>query len=290
MSAVVCFGEIVWDLLPSGKYLGGAPYNVAYHLAHLGCQPILVSAVGRDPLGESALEAAAKAGINTARVTQPRALPTGTVSAAVAPDGQATYVIHSPVAWDKITAKPSGHTGPISAVIYGSLALRSAVNRRTLSAWLSLEHVLHVCDLNLRPPFDRFDDLNDFIRAADLLKLNEDEARRLSPAASLDAIAAAIAQNYGCPTICITRGANGAFLWNRGHSWTADTPRVEVRDTIGAGDAFTAALLAGRLGYGDTEPDWPHLLARACALGAFVASRDGAQPSYCATEVPGLDA
>lgn len=290
MPTVVCFGEIVWDILPTGKYLGGAPYNVAYHLAHLGCTPQLVSAVGQDPLGHSALEAAAKAGINTALVSRHRSLPTGTVTASLDAQGQASYTIHENVAWDKITAKPTGRAGQIDAVVYGSLALRSKTNRRTLSAWLREPGLLGVCDLNLRPPFDRVDELDEFIRAARLLKLNRDEAARLAsgqPGAP-EANAAAIARNFGCPVVCITLGADGALVHTGGQNFTVPSPRVVVRDTIGAGDAFTAALLAGLIGSSTPEPDWPLLLRQACALGSFVASRDGAQPAYAAADVPGL--
>ncbi len=293
MKTVVCFGEILWDILPHGNYLGGAPYNVAYHLAHLGCHARLVSAVGNDLLGGAALASAEGLGIETKEVSRLSSLPTGSVSVSVDAEGQPSYHIAESVAWDHITATPAPDARPPDAVVYGTLALRSLINRRTLRAWTALEQPLKVCDLNLRAPYDNFDDYGELIGSADLLKLNQDEARRLarrSPNATTPAQqAAAIANDYGCSIVCITLGAKGALLWTKGRIYEAASPDVPIRDTIGAGDAFTAALLAGRLQSG-RDPDWQQLLSHACTLGAFVASQDGAQPPYELADVPELAA
>jgi sucrose phosphorylase len=290
--SIVCFGEILWDVLPQGNHLGGAPYNVAYHITHLGCAARLVSAVGEDVLGGTALAAAEHAGITTDAVARLPHLPTGTVLASIDHQGQPSYQIAESVAWDQILTEPAINENPPDAVVYGTLALRSLVNRRTLRAWLKLP-VLRVCDLNLRPPFDYLaEDVTEFIGCADILKINRDEARRLVPNSEAGTNpaehAAAIAARFGCPVVCITLGRDGALLWTKDRTYTAPSPDVTVRDTIGAGDAFTAALLAGRLACGDKAPDWQRLIERACALGAFVSGHDGAQPTYTIPDVPGF--
>jgi fructokinase len=289
MHQVICFGEVLWDLLPHGRFLGGAPLNVAYHLARLGCTPQLISAVGADALGEASLAAIAKSGLHTDWISRHPHLPTGTVEVALDASGQATYRIHEPVAWDEIELLPKLPT-PANAIVFGSLGLRSTTNRATLRAWLRATPALRVCDLNLRPPHDRLDGLEEFIRGVDLLKLNVDEARRLMPtsltSASIATHAAQLAATYECATVCITLGAEGALLRHKERIYHAPAPTTSVRDTIGSGDAFTAALLAGIL-QTNTRPDWTALLRRACALGAFVAGCDGAQPHYEADKVLG---
>lgn len=291
VSPLFCFGEILWDVLPHGRFLGGAPLNVAYHLRRLGNDARLISAVGRDSLGEEAVQRVQNAGVATNLITWHPTLPTGSVEVALDAAGQASYTIHRPVAWDEISAVPDANTPQPGALVFGSLALRGPANRATLRAWLRLQPRVRLCDLNLRAPFDDVSSLDEFVRGSTLLKVNEDEARRLSPASLASAgpgkHAAYLAETYACISVCVTLGGDGALLWHAGRVFQAPSPPVIVRDTIGAGDAFTAALLDGLLRSGE-KPDWASLLIRACALGAFVASRDGAQPAYEPHDVPGL--
>jgi len=291
MSAIVCFGEVLWDILPHGRFLGGAPLNVAYHLSRLGRTPRLVSAVGSDALGAEALSFIERAGLETGGVARHAALETGSVEVRLDAQGQATYLIRRPVAWDEIGVLPSAGESVSGAIVFGSLSLRGDANRRTLRAWLRATTGLRVCDLNLRPPFDAVAELDEFVRGCTLLKVNGDEARTLASAelknAGVEAHAAHLASAYACENICVTLGAEGALWWREGKTYRASSPPVEVRDTIGAGDAFMAALLDGLL-RGGRQPDCTALLARACALGAFVAGRDGAQPLYEPADVPGL--
>lgn len=291
MSALVCFGEVLWDLLPHGRFLGGAPLNVAYHLRRLGREPLLVSAVGNDVLGTEALSLIAQAGLKARGVTRHPTLPTGSVEVKLDALGQAVYQIHRPVAWDEITAEPGADERIDGAIVFGSLSLRGEANRRTLRAWLRATSGIRVCDLNLRPPFDDVAPLDEFVRGCTLLKVNGDEAKTLAPAglknAGTEEHAAHLASAYACENVCVTLGAEGALWWRDGKIYRASSPPVKVRDTIGAGDAFMAALLDGLL-KGGRQPDCAALLARACALGAFVAGRDGAQPVYEPTDVPGL--
>jgi len=288
---IICFGEILWDLLPSGRFLGGAPYNVAYHLSRLGRSPLLASAVGRDELGREACAAMRAAGLDTLLVAENAALPTGTVEVKLDAAGQASYRICENVAWDQIRATPDAGERPL-ALVYGSLSLRTAANRERLNVWREARPGLTVCDINLRAPYDDVEPLLPLIRGVDLLKLNLDEAIRLggveAGAPDLSRISAVIAEKFRCYTVCITMGGDGAHLWASGQSFQALAPEVVVRDTVGAGDAFCAALIDGVL-RSEGAPPWQKLLERACRLGAFVASRDGAQPEYDAGKVLGAD-
>jgi len=282
--SVICFGEVLWDLLPRGRFIGGALLNVTYHLTRLGCAPILASAVGPDQLGTDTFETLKAAGVDTRGIQRHATLLTGIAEVKLDAAGQPTFHLPQPRAWDDIDVGLLLHGPSPAAVVFGTLALRSQTNRRALERLLSaFPETTVVCDLNLRPPFDDIAPLGAFIDRAHLLKLNADEARRLCgrPAAADDwsAMAAELQQRYRGALICITLGGEGAGICADGHWYQATAQKVTVRDTVGAGDAFTAALLAGWLRNRE-EPDWPRLLRAACALGAYVASRDGAQPDY----------
>ncbi len=283
MPQVLCFGEILWDLLPGGRFLGGAPFNVAYHLVRNGCAAQLVSSVGLDDAGDEALARAVTAGVATSALGRHFRLPTGTAAVRLDEAGQARFEIHQPVAWDDIAVDAVLNQPPPAAVVFGTVALRSPVNRGALGRLLdAFPKAWVVCDLNLRPPFDDLALLAPFIRRAHLLKLNADEARRLCRRPQIDTdwrgMAAELSASYPDAAICLTLGGEGAGL-RAGSLWCqVEAPSIIVRDTIGAGDAFTAALVAGRLRY--PELAWSRLLRAACALGGFVASRDGAQPDY----------
>jgi len=283
MPRVLCFGEVLWDLLPRGRFLGGAPLNVAYHLARLGCAPVLVSALGRDVLGQEALTAITAAGVDASTITQHPTLATGTAEVQLDANGQARFQIKQPVAWDEIAVEAAlGQPAP-DAIVFGTLALRTPGNRAALtrlldafpSAWI-------VCDLNLRPPFDDLAPLAPLLRRVRLLKLNADEARRLCGRSSADTdwagMTPALTEHHGVATVCVTLGGDGAFLRDGSLCWSVKAPPVQVRDTVGAGDAFTAALVAGHLR--SPALGWPRVLRAASRLGSFVASQDGAQPAY----------
>ncbi len=286
---IICFGEILWDVLPHGRFLGGAPLNVAYHLRRLGNNVRLVSALGRDAWGDEACERVRAAGLDTSAIGRVD-LPTGAVDVTLDAAGQASYQIRENVAWDAITARPQAGEPAPEALVFGSLALRGKANRECLSLWLEARPRVRLCDLNLRPPFDDVSALDPWVRGSTILKVNEDEARRLSPqdlaSAGPEKHALYLSEQYDCATVCVTLGAAGALVWSNGDVVRVPSPSVIVRDTIGAGDAFTAALLDGVLR--DDGRDWEKRLRRACALGAFVASRDGAQPAYDPADVPGF--
>lgn len=284
MHRVLCFGEVLWDLLPHGRFLGGAPLNVAYHLARLDCVPVLASAVGADALGREAITAITAAGIDAGGVALRTAWPTGTAVVRLDAGGQAHFTLPEPVAWDSIPVAAALNGPAPAAIIFGTLALRSPANRASLTRLLdAFPAAWIVCDLNLRAPFDNLVPLAPLLARVSLLKLNAAEARRLGPptaaAGGWREISAELSARHGGAAVCITLEAEGACLRD-GSTWlqVAAEP-VTVRDTIGAGDAFTAALVAGRLRAG-ASPAWASLLRAACTLGGFVACRDGAQPAY----------
>lgn len=285
-SRILCFGEILWDFLPDGLFPGGAPFNVAYHLHRQHAQVHLLSAIGRDLLGDELLRRLQHWGLSTATIGRYQGLPTGYVVATLGTTGDANYEIVPSVAWDQIHVNNDGLHAAMTAqaLVFGSLAQRSSFNRAALDRLLTVVPAAtwRVFDVNLRPPHD---DLNLVRKLADrstLLKLNAAEAARLhddgaeSPGRE-EADARALASRHGCRIVCVTAGARGAGLLREGQ-WHWETGRVvAVVDTVGSGDAFLAALVSGLLGgqYNDAD-----CLTRACRLGEWVAQQRGATPAY----------
>jgi fructokinase len=285
------FGEILWDCLPSGRHAGGAPFNVAAHLIQLGASASLISAVGRDSLGDEILKVAEEKGVITQFVTRARiGLATGTVLVTVDENGNATYELVQPVAWDEIKVLPEALEAVAQArgLIFGSLACRSPYNLDQLNRLLAIEGLMKFFDVNLRPPFADPVLIIDLAQRVDVIKLNDDEVGKLaswlktgeatlntprSPDA-LAAACAALAKATKTSRICVTRAAEGAALWENGNLLCARAPQVAVKDTVGAGDSFMAALMVGLTRGTDTQK----VLEDACHVGAFVASHDGATP------------
>jgi fructokinase len=285
------FGEILWDCLPTGRHAGGAPFNVASHLVQLGVSSSLISSVGQDPLGDEILEVAKRNGVNVEFISRARpGLATGTVLATVDALGNATYEIVHPVAWDEITVSDEAlqAVSKAGAFIFGSLASRSPYNLEQLGRLLALKGPLKFFDVNLRPPFADPERIVQLAAHADVMKLNHDEVGQIAswlqtgearpnPPENPEAVAEACAilsQATRTPRICVTMAAAGAALWDRGTLVTARAPKVVVKDTVGAGDSFMAALMVGLTRGTDTQT----VLETACRLGAFVASHAGATP------------
>ncbi|MEO6996253.1 MAG: carbohydrate kinase [Lacunisphaera sp.] len=283
--SVLCVGEILWDFLPRGAFPGGAPFNVAYHLHRLGLKTHLVSAVGRDLLGDELLSRLRQWGLSTEGVGRHTGLPTGYVRASIGPTGDATYEIATQVAWDQIILGEDTIRAAFgaSALVFGSLAMRSRSNRTALDRLLAVlpATALRVFDVNLRPPYDDLPLVRELARKATLLKLNAGEAARLTneppEPGREEAHAHALVGQTGCTTVCISSGERGAGLLVDGKwTWTDSRP-VVVRDTVGAGDAFMAGLLSGLI----LHREKPAVaLDRACRMGEYVAARDGATPPY----------
>ena len=283
---VACFGEILWDCLPRGLFLGGAPANAGYHLAQQGLRVLPVSAVGRDFLGEEALRRIGGwGGVDTRFIARSARRPTGTVRAELDRDGVATYRFAADVAWDRIPvpAKIGKQSPAPAAVVYGTLALRETPNRRALaSLFARWPEALRVVDLNFREPFATRAAISFALQHAQFVKLNDDElatlvGRRASTPTALRRSTETFVRRHGIDRVCVTAGARGAGLW-WGGEWHWEPGReVRVRDTVGAGDAFLGGLLGALLG---REANPAQALASACRMGEFVASRDGATPPY----------
>ncbi|MBI4624964.1 MAG: carbohydrate kinase [Verrucomicrobia bacterium] len=286
--SVICFGEILWDFLPDGLFPGGAPFNVGYHLHRHGVRTQIVSAVGRDVLGDELLRRLALWGMPTSGIARHDRLPTGFVRATLGAGGDARYEITTDVAWDEIPATPEtiSAAAHADAFIYGSLAQRSTTTRASLLRLLAAlpSPALRVFDVNLRPPHDDLALVRALAHDATLLKLNSDEAARLAGEAPTggreEAHARALAAETGCALVVVTAGARGAGMLRNGEWYWEPGRAVQVSDTVGAGDAFLASLVTHLLG--GVLPD-AGCLARACRLGEWVAAQRGATPAYDAT-------
>jgi fructokinase len=278
---ILCVGEILWDALPDGLFLGGAPFNVACHLHALGTDVAFASRVGDDTLGEEALRRLRARGLGADLMQIDGSLPTGFVRVALDSTGEPEYEIVEPAAWDAITFTDAlhQHADRAAALVYGSLAQRAATSRQTIQE-LTQSAALCVFDVNLRPPFIDRTVIEHALRAADVVKCNLDELERLQSWFGLSGDRSLglddLAVDFDCEAICVTGGADGAWLWRHGEQWHHPGYEVEVADTVGAGDAFLAALLSGLI----DGPDGEALLTLANRLGAYVASRDGALPAY----------
>ncbi len=285
------FGEILWDCLPSGRHVGGAPFNVAAHLAQIGVTSSLISAVGRDPLGEEILQVARDKRVDVEFVKRVRiGLPTGTVLVTLDENGNASYELVQPAAWDEISAPAEAlkAVAQSRAFIYGSLAGRSPYNLEQVDRLLNVKGPVKFFDVNLRPPFADPKLVLKLATRADVLKLNDGEVGRLAAwiktgkegpntphtDESIASACAILAENTGVSRVCVTRAEEGAAFWEQGRLTTAPAPHVEVKDTVGAGDAFMAGLMVGLTRGTDTR----RVLENACRLGAFVASHYGATP------------
>lgn len=278
-SPILCVGELLWDSLPAGLFPGGAPFNVAYHLTCLGVDAVVASSVGDDVLGHILLQHVAGKGLATDLIQVQEAVPTGLVHAVLDEHGVPAYDIVKPSAWDCITMtdRLGQAAKTTSALVFGSLAQRESLSRKTIRALLNVD-TLRVFDVNLRPPYDDKGVVQQCLPLSQVVKLNEDEfstlARWFSLPPSLREGTEAMARRFGPQAICVTRGANGAGVWHNGE-WTEHGGfRVAVCDTIGAGDAFLASFLKGFLDGCDDAA----ILRCANAYGAYVAASHGATP------------
>jgi fructokinase len=286
---VVGIGEVLWDVLPGGKQLGGAPANFAYHANALGAEGVVVSRVGDDDPGREILARLDALALDRSRVSTDPRYTTGRVDVRVDGAGVPEYVIHAPAAWDFIPldAPLLDAARRADAVCFGSLAQRSPLSRESIRQFLRVTRptCLRVFDINLRQAFYSRQVLEDSLRACDVLKLNDAElpvvARVLhvvgepiqSPALST---ARALLDRYPLRLVAFTRGHAGSLLLARGGE-TSDHPGIPVprlADTVGAGDAFTAALVMGLM----ADRDLDAINAAANRLAAYVCTQPGATP------------
>lgn len=279
---VVGIGEVLWDLLPGGKQLGGAPANLVYHAAGLGARGFIVSRIGQDALGEELTGFLDRQGLSRGWITRDGAHPTGTVSVTLEADGKPRYVIHRDVAWDFIPDTPAALTlaGGAPAVCFGSLGQRAPVSRATIRRFVAAAppDAWRVFDINLRQSFFDRDVIDSSLRLANVLKISDEElpvvARLLNTPADPDAGLIELSRRYSLKMIALTLGAHGSVLYDGRQFYRQAGMPVKVIDTVGAGDAFTAALIMGLLR--GLPP--PQTNAWANRLASYVCSQAGAMP------------
>ena len=289
--AIACFGEMLWDVLPTGRQPGGAPLNVAVHLHNFGLEAQIISRVGHDDLGTELLAFVESKGISACYVQRGETHLTGVVKANVSDHMEVTYQIVKPVAWDYIQYSDalSELVETAEVFVFGSLAARQAPSRETLYRLLQ-QAKLKVFDVNLRPPHYSRDVVTYLLNQADVVKLNHHELAEIMDwfGVSSDEETALrwLAERFQLQVVCVTKGANGAILWVEQQLYRSSGIAVQVQDTIGSGDAFLAALLRGWLA-GQPPADY---LAFACAAGSLVASYKGATPAISEAQVRDLAA
>ena len=278
---VVGFGEVVWDIFPSGPCFGGAPANFACHAAELGADSFLIGAVGEDELGAKALAELKKYGVDVTHVAR-LGHPTGNVQIEL-DEGEPQYEISSDVAWDfcEWTAGLELMAPGVDAVCFGTLFQRSSVNRETLNRFLALtrEDCLRVFDVNLRQQFWTNDIIVDSLNAANVLKLNQDElpivAAAVGISGSVDVAVDELLRAFGLRMVVLTRGSEGSLLATKTERDTIAAESVELVDAVGAGDAFTACVTMGML----HNLDLPVINRLASKLAARVCEHSGAVSS-----------
>jgi len=278
---VVGIGEALWDMLPSGKQLGGAPANFAFHAGQFGLDALAVSAIGNDPLGDEIVNSLDEHGLPhlLSRVD----FPTGTVQVTLNERGVPQYEIKQGVAWDNIPWTPAlaAVAADCRAVCYGSLAQRSAVSRATICRFLDAvpEDCLKVFDINLRQSFYSREIIDDSLRRCDILKINDEELEVVSKmfgngALEVEGQCRRIMSAYELDMLILTCGINGSYVFYTGGMSFMETPDAEVVDTVGAGDSFGGSFVASIL----NGKSIAQAHKTAVEISTFVCTRAGAMP------------
>ena len=280
---IVGMGEALWDVLPEGKKLGGAPANFAYHVSQFGLNSRVVSAVGQDKLGTEILDNFREKRLQGIIETVP--YPTGTVQVTLDNEGVPCYDIKEGVAWDNIpyTEELDQLARQTQAICFGSLAQRSIVSRETLARFLATmpdtPETLKIFDINLRQSFYTKEILCDSFSRCNVLKINDEELVTVSrlfgyPGIDLQDKCWILLAKYNLKMLILTCGVNGSYVFTPGHVSFVETPTVQVADTVGAGDSFTAAFTAAIIrGRSVREA---HQLA--VDTSAYVCTQQGAMP------------
>lgn len=279
---VVGIGEILWDLLPSGKQLGGAPANFAYFAHALGAESYVASSVGRDSSGREILAKLDELGLDRRHVAADKEHLTGVVEVRLDGDGKPSYEIKEDVAWDFIRSSSDllSLARKADAVCFGTLAQRSVVTRETIRAFVDsvAGTGLKVFDINLRQSFYDGRMIHDLLKRTNILKLNDEElaivTNLLSVSGSETEVAAKLLRQYELRLVAVTKGAAGATLYGSEGSCSSKGKAVRVVDTVGAGDAFTAGLVMGLL----NDFTLPAIGELANSLAVYVCGQHGATP------------
>jgi fructokinase len=278
----ICYGEVLWDVLQDGPQPGGAPLNVAYHLNKFGVDTSVVSRIGQDDNGRKLKTLMDDWGINTDLLQQDGFYQTSEVIAKMDDRNEVSYEIVFPVAWDFISNESSikNYIKPETYFVYGSLASRNDTSRDTLYSLLE-SPAIKVFDINLRPPFIKKDLLEVLLQKADIVKFNQSElhlAQELFGGFYLNEAQQVkfIQKRFEVSELIVTKGEFGASYYKNDDVFHVPSAAITVADTIGSGDAFLAAFIAGR--YFNETPET--ILKNAIAMGAFIATKKGGCPAY----------
>lgn len=277
----VCFGEVLWDVFPSHKKIGGAPLNVALRLLSFDVQTTMISSIGLDKNGSELLNYLNESKLSVGSIQENGFHKTGEVTVELDTNGSATYEIDYPTAWDKIQLLKQDLTivKESNVLIYGSLSCRDEVSRKTLSV-LQNNSNFNVFDVNLRAPHYTKNILQSLVHKSHFIKFNDDELLELCDLFSLntntieDQIKEMASYSKGSD-ICVTRGEKGAILFVENQFYYNDGIPTKVVDTVGAGDSFLASLIFKLL----SKEDYQKSLDFACAVGSCVAGSHGANPT-----------
>lgn len=285
--SAACFGEVLLDVFPTHKKIGGAPLNVALRMNSLGVKTTMISQIGIDEEGEEILNFINNQGINTALIKKSTEYKTGLVNVMINEKGNASYDILYPSAWDKIAQDSSMEevVATSDVFVFGSLSCRDAVTRTTLYHLLD-KAKYKVLDANLRAPYYTTEVLKELMLKADFIKLNDEELREISlifesPYNSFEQNIKFLAEKTNTKHICVTKGEFGAVLFYNDKFYYNSGYFIKVVDTVGAGDSFLASLIM-RLLRGKSPQK---ALNFACAIGALVAGSEGANPELSKEEI-----
>ncbi len=286
---IICFGEVLWDLLYSGRIAGGAPMNVAFHANQLGLHTKMISKVGNDDMGRELKQFLQHIGVSVELVQTDNTFPTGTVNVTLGQGGLPSYEIASPVAWDYIhpNDKAKDYIKNTDAFVFGSLACRTERNKNTLLEYLTLAPI-RVFDVNLRTPFYAQSLIEELLAKADIVKMNDEELALIAGWQSIARDEKSqldfIKNKFKPDTIILTKGKDGATCLDDSGYFEQPGFPVKVQDTIGSGDAYLAAFLSRYLKGEDTR----QCMAFAGAVGALVATKQGGTPSISIPEIQGI--
>jgi fructokinase len=284
---IVCFGEVLFDVFPKHSKIGGAPLNVALRLASFGVNSKIISKIGDDKIGKDALKFISDNGISVDSIQIDEIIKTGQVLVQLDSKGSATYSINYPSAWDKIefTLSAKRALENTDALIFGSLACRDKISYKTLLELIKLAKY-KVFDVNLRAPFYTKEILMDLMKQSDFIKFNEEELFEIcemlnSPFHSFDQNINFIANKTKTNQICVTKGSHGAVFYDNGKMYYTNGFKVKVKDTVGSGDSFLAALISNLL----LGVDPQNAINFASAIGALVAKQEGANPKISQEDI-----
>ncbi len=284
---ITCFGEVLWDIFPKHKKIGGAPLNVALRLKSMGIDSSIITKIGNDDLGKDIMKYVDERGLPTNTFQVDKQHKTGEVLVTLDHENTATYEISQPVAWDFIEYSEvvKEEVKRSDAVIFGSLASRNYVSRNTLLQLLDAAR-FKVLDVNLRPPHYDAILLSELMKKADFIKLNDEELEEICRhfkihKNTLEDQVKAIATYTNTNQICITMGGKGAILFYNNAFYNNSGYTIKVVDTVGAGDSFLATLISELLHENDPQKS----IDFACAVGAMVAGSKGANPVFTKKQI-----